>query len=232
MGRSPVRNGVRPGLYRRDRPAIRRDRAAGRRDQLHAQRVRPDRAGGDGAAHAVRGLGSGHAARSPERLHGGPGDRYPHRAPGPGRSAFRAGDMGTCPADGDPVEMLRDRAAELLCASYGYGGPESFVAVGGLPVQAGLVTCTGAVEIAVHGWDVSAARSRAARSRRGRLAAGLARSRRRSPPGCSGWARCSWRAARACSPCRSRSRHGPARATGWSATSAATPGDAPLVTGE
>ena len=27
------------------------------------------------------------------------------------------------------------------------------------------MTCTGAVEIAVHGWDVSAARSRAARSR-------------------------------------------------------------------
>ena len=73
----------------------------------------------------------------------------------------RAGDMGTCPADGDPVEVLRDRAAELLCASYGYGGPESFVAVGGLPVPAGLVTCTGAVEIAVHGWDVSAARGSA-----------------------------------------------------------------------
>ena len=32
------------------------------------------------------------------------------------------------------------------------------MAVGGLPVPAGLVACTGAVEIAVHGWDVSAAR--------------------------------------------------------------------------
>ena len=61
-------------------------------------------------------------------------------------------------AIGDPVETLRDRAAELLCAAYGYGGPERFVAVGGLPVPAGLVACTGAVEIAVHGWDVSAAR--------------------------------------------------------------------------
>lgn len=58
----------------------------------------------------------------------------------------------------DPVEVLRDRAAELLCAAYGYGGPGRFVAVGGLPVPAGLVACTGAIEIAVHGWDVSAAR--------------------------------------------------------------------------
>ena len=61
-------------------------------------------------------------------------------------------------AVGDPVETLRDRAAQLLCAAYGYGGPERFVNVGGLPVPVGLVACTGAVEIAVHGWDVSAAR--------------------------------------------------------------------------
>ena len=66
-------------------------------------------------------------------------------------------------AGGDPVEALRDRAAELLCAGYCYGGPERFVAVGGLPIPAGLVACTGAVEIAVHGWDVSAARARAGR---------------------------------------------------------------------
>jgi uncharacterized protein (TIGR03086 family) len=65
------------------------------------------------------------------------------------------------PASGDPVEVLRDRAAELLCASYGFGGPEFFVAVGGLPMPAGLVTCAGAMEIAVHGWDVSAACGRA-----------------------------------------------------------------------
>jgi len=64
-------------------------------------------------------------------------------------------------AGGDPVEALRDQAAELLCAGYCYGGPERFVTVGGLPIPAGLVACTGAVEIAVHGWDVSAARARA-----------------------------------------------------------------------
>jgi uncharacterized protein (TIGR03086 family) len=64
-------------------------------------------------------------------------------------------------AVGDPVELIRDRAAGLLCAAYGYGGSERFVTVGGLPVPAGLVACTGAVEIAVHGWDVAAARGRA-----------------------------------------------------------------------
>jgi uncharacterized protein (TIGR03086 family) len=63
---------------------------------------------------------------------------------------------------GDPVETLRDRAAQLLCAAFGYGGPGRFVAVGSLPMPAGLVACTGAVEIAVHGWDVSAARGAAA----------------------------------------------------------------------
>jgi uncharacterized protein (TIGR03086 family) len=73
---------------------------------------------------------------------------------------------------GDPVEALRDRAAQLLCAGYCYGGPERFVAVGGLPMPAGLVACTGAVEIAVHGWDVSAARARAGRGSAGRDSAG------------------------------------------------------------
>jgi len=69
---------------------------------------------------------------------------------------------------GDPVEALRDEAAQLLCAGYCYDGPDRFVAVGGLPMPAGLVACTGAVEIAVHGWDVSAARARAAGNGAGR----------------------------------------------------------------
>ena len=76
------------------------------------------------------------------------------------------------PGTGDPVELIRERAAELLCAVYCSGvpgtpgTPESsgrFVTVGDLPMPAGLVACTGAMEIAVHGWDVSAARSRAGR---------------------------------------------------------------------
>ena len=66
-------------------------------------------------------------------------------------------------AVGDPVEAVRDQAAQLLCALYGYDGAVRFVAVAGLPVPAGLVACTGAVEIAVHGWDVAAARGGACR---------------------------------------------------------------------
>ena len=62
-------------------------------------------------------------------------------------------------APGDPVEEIRDRAAELLWACYGSPTAE-FVVVGGLPVSSGVVACTGAIEIAVHGWDVSAARGR------------------------------------------------------------------------
>ncbi len=59
-----------------------------------------------------------------------------------------------------PLDGLRDRAAGLLCVCFGFSGPDQFVAVGGLPLPAGIVACTGAVEIAVHGWDVSAARGR------------------------------------------------------------------------
>jgi uncharacterized protein (TIGR03086 family) len=75
------------------------------------------------------------------------------------------GPLGPAPdmVAADPVELIRDRAAGLLCAAYGYPGPERFVTVGGLPLPAGLVACTGAVEIAVHGWDVAAARGRAGR---------------------------------------------------------------------
>ena len=62
--------------------------------------------------------------------------------------------------DGDPVETLRDQAANLLVACYAHHGRDRFVLVGGLPLPAGIVACTGAVEIAVHGWDVSAARGR------------------------------------------------------------------------
>jgi len=69
----------------------------------------------------------------------------------------RPGNPPACPAAGHPVDVLRDRAAALLSVSYCYAGPERFVAVGGLPVPAGLVVCTGAVEITVHGWDVSSA---------------------------------------------------------------------------
>lgn len=81
-------------------------------------------------------------------------------------AAIRTGDVDVlgepaAPAlESDPLEALRDRAAELLCVCFGFTGGDQFVSVGGLPMPAALVTCTGAVEIAVHGWDVSAARGR------------------------------------------------------------------------
>jgi uncharacterized protein (TIGR03086 family) len=62
--------------------------------------------------------------------------------------------------DDEPVEVLRDQASNLLFACYTHHGQDRFVLVGGLPLPAGIVACTGAVEIAVHGWDVSAARGR------------------------------------------------------------------------
>jgi len=72
-------------------------------------------------------------------------------------------DPATPDPDGDdPVELLRDRAANLLFACYAHHGPDRFVLVGDLPLPAEIVTCTGAVEIAVHGWDVRAARGRGA----------------------------------------------------------------------
>jgi len=64
------------------------------------------------------------------------------------------------PVSGDPADVLRDRAANLLVACYDHHGRQRLVLVGGVPLAAGIVACAGAVEIAVHGWDVSAARGR------------------------------------------------------------------------
>lgn len=59
---------------------------------------------------------------------------------------------------GGPVEVLRDQAANLLCACYDHHDAGRPVRVGGLPLPVFIVASTGAVEIAVHGWDVAAAR--------------------------------------------------------------------------
>jgi uncharacterized protein (TIGR03086 family) len=83
---------------------------------------------------------------------------FPAVAPPPRPAASFLGGGEASPAG--PLAALRERAAELLCACYGGGPPERFVVVGGLPLPAGIVACTGAVEIAVHGWDVSAALGR------------------------------------------------------------------------
>jgi uncharacterized protein (TIGR03086 family) len=78
-----------------------------------------------------------------------------------GRLDLELDDPAAPDPDGDaPVEVLRDRAANLLFACYAHHGPGRLVLVGGLPLPAGIVACTGAVEIAVHGWDVRTARGR------------------------------------------------------------------------
>lgn len=55
---------------------------------------------------------------------------------------------------GDPMDTLRARARLLLGAWT--DGPES-VSVGGNPLATSILTSAGAVEIAVHGWDIAQA---------------------------------------------------------------------------
>jgi uncharacterized protein (TIGR03086 family) len=106
-------------------------------------------------------LRTGHLALNVPPPPGLPAGHPPGGLPGlAGDQAGPPGDQAGPPGGqaGDLVEALRDRAAELLCAAYGFGGAGPLVAVGGLPMPAGLVACAGAVEIAVHGWDVATAR--------------------------------------------------------------------------
>lgn len=79
----------------------------------------------------------------------GPGGRG---AAGPGRPVQR-------PGTNDPAEyltgVLRGRACHLLGALA--VARDHLVLVGGYPVPASIVTCAGAVDVAVHGWDVGCA---------------------------------------------------------------------------
>jgi uncharacterized protein (TIGR03086 family) len=59
------------------------------------------------------------------------------------------------PQSGDDAVLFRDRAARLLAAA-GTGGHDD-IAVADRHVAAAIVTAVGAVEIAVHGWDIAAA---------------------------------------------------------------------------
>jgi uncharacterized protein (TIGR03086 family) len=67
---------------------------------------------------------------------------------------------GDSDADGDgnepgPVSGLAERAGTLLCACAAAGSAENRVAIGDRDLTTSLITMTGAVEIAVHGWDIS-----------------------------------------------------------------------------
>jgi uncharacterized protein (TIGR03086 family) len=57
----------------------------------------------------------------------------------------------------DPVRTFRHQAGRLLAARAASGRPRRVLEIGGLPLPAIAMECTGAIEIAVHGWDISQA---------------------------------------------------------------------------
>jgi uncharacterized protein (TIGR03086 family) len=56
----------------------------------------------------------------------------------------------------DPVRTFRDRAGRLL-AAWAAGHRHRVLDIGNLPLPAIAMECAGALEIAVHGWDISQA---------------------------------------------------------------------------
>ena len=69
-----------------------------------------------------------------------------------------AGPAARHPAEGpDPVARLRGQAASLLGACAAAEPPECSIAIGDRELNAGMLAVTGAIEIAVHGWDISVA---------------------------------------------------------------------------
>jgi uncharacterized protein (TIGR03086 family) len=55
----------------------------------------------------------------------------------------------------DPVVLIRDRARRVLEVWAAVdGGGDRPVTVGGCPLRTDVVACVGAIEIAVHGWDI------------------------------------------------------------------------------
>jgi len=57
----------------------------------------------------------------------------------------------------DPVARLRRETARLLAAGAAPGSAEGTVYIGDRELTASAVTVAGAIEIAVHGWDISVA---------------------------------------------------------------------------
>ncbi len=66
------------------------------------------------------------------------------------------GEEPTAGAEPDPVACLRRRARALLGA-YAAGAGEHPVAIADRELTTSMVAAAGAIEIAVHGWDISAA---------------------------------------------------------------------------
>jgi uncharacterized protein (TIGR03086 family) len=67
---------------------------------------------------------------------------------------------GSPPADVDPVGALRSRACQLLAewsTAEELPGGRTDVLVHGRPLTSSVLTSAGALEVAVHGWDVAVA---------------------------------------------------------------------------
>jgi uncharacterized protein (TIGR03086 family) len=79
------------------------------------------------------------------------------------RDGTVTGHIGLIPAapDRDPAadlaRIFRDRAGRLLAAKSTADGRCQAVDIGDLPLPAIAMECAGAIEIAVHGWDISQA---------------------------------------------------------------------------
>jgi len=59
-------------------------------------------------------------------------------------------------ADADPVACLRRQARDLLGACAAASAEQRLVAIADRELTTTMVTAAGAIEIAVHGWDISA----------------------------------------------------------------------------
>ena len=76
---------------------------------------------------------------------------------------IEAGHVGLDPAaeDGDlaadPARAFRERASQLLDAWTGAGHQRLVVDIGGCPLAASVMAAVTALEVAVHGWDMSQA---------------------------------------------------------------------------
>jgi uncharacterized protein (TIGR03086 family) len=92
--------------------------------------------------------GSGPDGSWPEA--GGPDGSWPD-----GSWPEAGGPDGSWPEAGGPAGVFVTRARSLLACWARAGSPA--VAIGGLPLAAEIVAAAGALEIAVHGWDVAQA---------------------------------------------------------------------------
>ncbi|MCH6160660.1 maleylpyruvate isomerase family mycothiol-dependent enzyme [Streptomyces marispadix] len=98
-----------------------------------------------------------------------PAEREPRPEPEPVRDMGREPVPGTEPEsqhslgrgrtvrDDDPAAVFRARASRLLGAWTAAEGGGRLVAIGDLPLTAAALAGAGALEIAVHGWDVAQA---------------------------------------------------------------------------